>query len=121
MPSAITTKTKPGGAAIAKGSVSKWKDYPVREKDSSSRDSKKARTTKTADDARPARRASKETKRVQIDSPSTDSDSSDSGGGVALRSDTEDNVTPADGLHPDRLKAVITSSRYFPSMFLRVG
>jgi hypothetical protein len=41
-----------------------------------------------------------------------DSESSDSEGGVPLdSSEPEDIVTPADGLHPDRLKAVITNSK----------
>jgi hypothetical protein len=120
MPSATTTKAVKSAMASAKSTGSKRKEYPVREKHLNDRDSKKARTVKTTTDTKilkPALKSEKSTlskkpKDVMAVSLDEDSESSDSDGGVPLdSSEPEDIVTPADGLHPDRLKAVITNSK----------
>jgi pumilio family protein 6 len=121
MPSATTTKPEKPAMGFAKTTGSKRKEYPVREKHSSDRDNKKVKTTKPTTDTKILKsalrtdnpKAAKAAKQNMAVKPSADSENSDSDGGAALDSEDEDVVTPADGLHPDRLKAVITSSKHF--------
>jgi hypothetical protein len=114
------TKAERSAMASAKCTGSKRKEYPVREKHSSDRDSKKVKTTKTTTDTNILKSAlssdkstkAKTSKQTVVVKSSEDSESSDSDGGAVLDSEAEEVVTPADGLHPDRLKAVITSSKH---------
>ena len=115
MPSATSTKTaKPAMATGKSGAGSKRKEYPVREKSTTDRDSKKARTGKEEKPLKSALKKESKSKSKPAKAVVDASSDEDSDGGVPLEdSDSEDAVGPADGLHPDRLKAVVANSKLY--------
>lgn len=118
MPSATTTKApKSTMAGVKANTSSKRKDYPVREKGATDRDTKKPRIAKSVVETKPLKSALKAEKPKSKSKPAkvveaepNDSDSDSDGGAPLESSDAEEAVGPEDGLHPDRLQAVITNS-----------
>ncbi|CAG8950679.1 hypothetical protein HYFRA_00002889 [Hymenoscyphus fraxineus] len=125
MPSATITKPAIAGAKVGTGS--KRKDGPAKDSAVKDRGSKKAKTGKTDRESGNTKSSSKKekTKPIMIENTKpvkkskvvvseSDSEDSDSGGAPLADEDVEmedEEILPAEGLHPDRAKAVIANSQ----------